>query len=34
VFEWEPEDAESPWTVSWDAAEGDDQAVHIYYLPA
>ena len=34
VFEWEPEDAELPWTVDWDAAEGDDQAVHIYYLPA
>jgi hypothetical protein len=34
VFEWEPEDAECPWTVDWDAAEGDDQALHIYYLPA
>lgn len=34
VFEWEPEDAECLWTVNWDAAEGDDQAVHIYYLPA
>lgn len=34
VFEWEPEDAEMPWTVRWDASEGDDQAVHIYYLPA
>lgn len=34
VFEWEPEDAESPWTVRWDAAEGDDQALHIYHLPA
>ncbi|MGW2384340.1 hypothetical protein [Streptomyces sp. NPDC001658] len=34
VFEWEPEDAEFPWTVDWDAAEGDDQAVQIYYLPA
>ena len=34
VFEWEPEDAESPWTVRWDAAEGDDMAVHVYYLPA
>jgi hypothetical protein len=34
VFEWEPEDAEIPWTVNWDAAEGDDQALHIYYLPA
>jgi hypothetical protein len=34
VFEWEPEDAESPWTVNWDAAEGDDQAIRIHYLPA
>ena len=34
VFTWEPEDAESPWIVNWAAAEGDDQAVHIYYLPA
>ena len=34
VFEWEPEDAECPWTVRWDAAEGDDQAVHVYLLPA
>lgn len=34
VFEWEPEDSECPWTVRWDAAEGDDQAVHIFYLPA
>lgn len=34
VFEWEPEDAEYPWTVRWDAAEIDDQAVHIFYLPA
>jgi len=33
VFEWEPEDAECPWTVSW-ASKGDDQAVHIYYLPS
>jgi hypothetical protein len=33
VFEWEPEDAECPWTVSW-AAEGDELAVHVYYLPA
>lgn len=33
VFEWQPEDSESPWTVRW-AAEGDDQAVHIHYLPA
>lgn len=34
VFEWEPEDAECPWTVNWDAAEGDDQAIQLYYLPA
>lgn len=34
VFEWEPEDAEYPWTVRWDAAEGDDQAIRIHYLPA
>jgi len=34
VFEWEPEDAECPWTVRWDAVEGEDQAVHIYHLPA
>ena len=33
VFEWEPEDAESPWTVTWDASKDDDQAVHIYHLP-
>lgn len=34
VFEWEPEDAEYPWTVNWDAAEGDEMAVQIHYLPA
>lgn len=34
VFEWQPEDSEHPWMVRWDAAEGDDHAVHIYYLPA
>lgn len=34
VFEWEPEGAHYPWTVNWDAAEDDDQALHIYYLPA
>lgn len=34
VFEWEPEDSEAPWSVRWDANEGDDMAVHIYYLPA
>lgn len=32
VFEWEPEDAECPWTINWDVSEGDDQAVHIYHL--
>lgn len=35
VFEWRAEDALSPWSVRWDnVAEGDDQAVHIYHLPA
>jgi hypothetical protein len=34
VFTWEPEDAECPWTVNWPAAEGDDKAVRIFYLPA
>jgi hypothetical protein len=34
VFEWEPEDAEYPWTVRWDAAQAHDQAIRIYYLPA
>lgn len=33
VFEWEPEDAECPWNVRWDAAEGEDQAIRIHYLP-
>jgi hypothetical protein len=33
VFEWQPEDAESPWTIRWDAAEDDDKAVRIYHLP-
>ncbi|MGW2725521.1 hypothetical protein [Streptomyces sp. NPDC001492] len=32
-FEWQPEDAECPWFVHW-THEGDDQAVHLYYLPA
>lgn len=32
VFEWEPEDAECPWTVRW-PADGYEKAVHIYYLP-
>ncbi len=34
VFEWEPEGSDALWTVRWDASEGDDHAVHIYYLPA
>ncbi|MBE4761808.1 hypothetical protein [Streptomyces caniscabiei] len=34
VFEWEPEDSESPWTVRWDVTETDDHAVRIYHLPA
>jgi hypothetical protein len=33
VFEWEPEESEYPWSVRWDATQGDDHAVHIYYLP-
>jgi hypothetical protein len=32
VFEWQPEDAESTWFMN-PAAEGDDQAVHVFYLP-
>lgn len=32
VFEWQPEDAECAWFMN-PAAEGDDQAVHVYYLP-
>ncbi|MFD9249572.1 hypothetical protein [Streptomyces bottropensis] len=34
VFEWEPEESDSPWTVRWDASESDDQAIRIHYLPA
>ena len=34
VFTWEPEDAECPWTVNWAAAESDEKAVRIHYLPA
>ena len=34
VFEWEPENADTDWTVRWDAREGDDQAIHLYFLPA
>jgi len=33
VFTWEPEDADSPWLMD-QATEGDDHAIHIYYLPA
>ncbi|WP_405944710.1 hypothetical protein [Streptomyces sp. NBC_00932] len=33
VFEWQPEDAEYPWLMT-SAAEGDDQALHVHYLPA
>lgn len=33
VFEWQPEDAESPWHVTFDT-KGVDGAVHIHYLPA
>ena len=33
VFEWAPLDAEYDWHMN-DAAEGDDMAVHAYYLPA
>ncbi|MDX2765451.1 hypothetical protein [Streptomyces europaeiscabiei] len=34
VFEWQPEDSDSPWLVRWDAAESDDQAVRVHYLAA
>ncbi|WP_328545400.1 hypothetical protein [Streptomyces europaeiscabiei] len=33
VFEWQPEDAEIPWFMDL-AEQGDDQAIHIHYLPA
>jgi hypothetical protein len=33
VFEWEPEDSECVWLMNT-VSEGDDQAVHVYYLPA
>jgi hypothetical protein len=33
VFEWEPEDADADWSVTW-ARESDDQAIHLYHLPA
>lgn len=32
VFEWQPEDAESDWEMQG-AAEGDDMAVQVHYLP-
>ncbi|MFE9812347.1 hypothetical protein [Streptomyces sp. NPDC005548] len=31
VFEWQPDDAECTWFMN-PAAEGDDQAVHVYSL--
>ncbi|MFK0288300.1 hypothetical protein ACIQVL_48690 [Streptomyces sp. NPDC090499] len=34
VFEWMPEDAEYPWIFREDVSPDEDQAVHIYYLPA
>lgn len=34
AFEWEPEGADADWSVRWDARKGDDQAVHVYHLPA
>lgn len=34
VFTWLPEDAETDWSVSWGARKKDDQAVHVYLLPA
>ena len=33
VFEWQPEDAESPWLMTFDA-KGADGAIQIHYLPA
>ncbi|WP_331741437.1 hypothetical protein OG760_37680 (plasmid) [Streptomyces sp. NBC_00963] len=33
TFEWQREDAEYPWLMV-SAAEGDEQALHIHYLPA
>jgi hypothetical protein len=32
VFEWEPEDTECAWLMNY-AAEGDDQALQVHYLP-
>ena len=34
VFEWQPEDAECPWLMTFGAAEDDDMALQIHYLPA
>ncbi|MFF1298205.1 MULTISPECIES: hypothetical protein [unclassified Streptomyces] len=35
IFEWQPEDAEMPWTVHWDDdLEGTDHAIRIHHLPA
>ncbi|MFF8610850.1 hypothetical protein ACF06X_33630 [Streptomyces sp. NPDC015346] len=33
VFEWQPEDAECPWLMTFDV-EGADMAIQIHYLPA
>jgi hypothetical protein len=33
VFEWQPEGSECVWLMN-EATEGDDLAVHVYYLPA
>jgi hypothetical protein len=33
VFEWQPEEAECAWLMNC-AAEGDDQALQVHYLPA
>jgi hypothetical protein len=33
VFEWQPEDSESPWHVTFET-EGADGAVQLHYLPA
>ncbi|MFE9855574.1 hypothetical protein [Streptomyces sp. NPDC005780] len=33
VFEWQPEDAECPWLMSFADADAD-HAIHIHYLPA
>jgi len=31
-FDWQPEDAESPWFVHW-THEGDDQATELHHFP-